>query len=685
VDFEAMGTALPETPLLPGDPAELYAGLRGAWERFIADGRLDRGYGVRRDILESWRQCLQAHLDPHTRRAPRGLEAEEIAELLQHDDFAIAGRQVLGDFAHVVEASGHVIVLADAGGRIFLEIGNPKTMLGLEEVNLSPGGLWCERAVGPNGIGTSLLRARACFVFGPEHFCEGWHPWVCYGTPVKDPVSGRTLGAVDISGPALRLDRSAFNFTLSLARSIERALGNVALEKRHALLEEFLGATRRWPGEGIVAVDEAGRIVHISTEAAQLIGEDHGPQTGEWINRPIEALLGTLGVKADVAAMRHEPAEWQGEGMLLHYWPLVARERMLGALLVMRATDSRPQAGPRSDLQTPAREPTRLARFDDVLGTSAAIRETVRAAQTAARGERTVLLTGETGTGKELFAQAIHTASARANGPFVAVNCAALPSELVESELFGYAPGAFTGARREGGRGKFEQAQRGTIFLDEIALMPFALQAKLLRVVETRTLTKLGGGLPLPLDVRIIAASNEDLRALAAQGKFRLDLYYRLDVMQVRCPPLRERAEDVMLLAKAFLARECGSSGRAALTLSSEVEAALRACQWPGNVRELQNLCARWAEMCTGTLVRLDDLPAEMRGARPSGAEAGHRTSDEHSVDERALDEHSLRAMEDRIIVAALQECGNNISAAARRLGVSRTTLYQKLRRIGRS
>ncbi len=657
--------------MLSGDPAELYAGLRGAWERFVTDGREERGYGVRREIVESWRQCLQAHLDPRTRRAPRGLAPQEIAQLFEHDDFAIAGRQVLGDFAHVVEASGHVIVLADAEGRIFLEIGNPKTMLGLEGINLSPGGLWCERAVGPNGIGSALLRGRACFVFGPEHFCEGWHPWVCYGSPVRDPLSGRTLGAVDISGPALQLDRSAFNFTLSLARSIERALANVALERRHALLEEFLRAIRRWPGEGIVAADEDGRIVHFSSEAAELVDAGRGAHASEWINRPLDALLATLGVKAEVGAVRHEPGQWEGERMTLHYWPVVAQERMLGALLVLRRADSRMRAVPRAD--APLREPMRLSGFDDVLGTSSAIREAVRTAQTAARSERTVLLSGETGTGKELFAQAIHSTSARANGPLVAVNCAALPSELVESELFGYAPGAFTGARREGGRGKFEQAQGGTIFLDEIALMPFGLQAKLLRVVETRTLTKLGGATPQPLDVRIIAASNEDLRALAAQGKFRRDLYYRLDVMHVQCPPLRERGDDVVLLAKAFLARECGASGRAALTLAPEVEAALRTWPWPGNVRELQNLCARWVEVCTGALIRLDDLPGEMRAAPQTGEEASGDVSSGRS----------LRAMEDRMIITVLEECGNNISAAARRLGVSRTTLYQKLRRIG--
>src|SRR5581483_7817318 len=301
-------------------------------------------------------------LDPHARRAPRGLEPDQIAQLFEHDDFAIAGRQVLGDFAHVVEASGHVIVLADAQGRIFLEIGNPKTMLGLEEVNLSPGGLWCERAVGPNGIGSALLRGRPCYVFGPEHFCEGWHPWVCYGSPVRDPVSGRALGAVDISGPALQLDRSAFNFTLSLARSIERALANVALERRHALLEEFLRAIRRWPGEGIVAVDEEGRIVHFSTEAARLAGGQDGARGGEWINRPLEALLARLGVKADLGVLRHEPGQWESEEMVLHYWPVIARERMLGALLVMRPADARPRAAQRYELQAPGREPARLAR-----------------------------------------------------------------------------------------------------------------------------------------------------------------------------------------------------------------------------------------------------------------------------------------------------------------------------------
>jgi len=292
--------------------------------------------------------------------------------------------------------------------------------------------------------------------------------------------------------------------------------------------------------------------------------------------------------------------------------------------------------------------------------------EALRKARTAAENDKTVLLTGETGTGKDLVAQAIHGASRRSAGPFVAVNCAALPSELCASELFGYARGAFTGAKVDGSLGKFAQASGGTLFLDEISSMPFDLQATLLRAIETKSVTPLGSSRSQAVDVRVIAAANEELSTLVNRQRFRADLYYRLNVISVRCPPLRGHAEDILFLASCFLNQGCAEASRTPLILSEEVRSILLQHSWPGNVRELKNLCSRWIEEVEAEIVSFYDLPPEMQAGSPAPVSK----------------EVSLAGAEADLIVRTIKECNNNISMVARRLGVSRATVYNKLRVI---
>jgi transcriptional regulator with PAS, ATPase and Fis domain len=280
-----------------------------------------------------------------------------------------------------------------------------------------------------------------------------------------------------------------------------------------------------------------------------------------------------------------------------------------------------------------------------------------------------VLILGESGTGKEIVARAIHAESERAQRPFVAVNCGAIPRELVESELFGYASGAFTGARREGQAGKFEAAEGGTILLDEIDSMPMEVQAKLLRVIETSEVVRLGSASPIALDVAMMAAAAPDLRERVEKGVFRLDLFHRLSVVEIVMPPLRQRRSDIALLASLFLDRECAELGRERVSLSREAAARVAAYHWPGNVRELQNLCARWAITVTGPEVRPEDVPAHVRG--------GSGPAQEGTPDD------SLRSREDEIIRRALQETGGHVAEAARRLAINKTTIYRRMKRWG--
>ena len=313
--------------------------------------------------------------------------------------------------------------------------------------------------------------------------------------------------------------------------------------------------------------------------------------------------------------------------------------------------------------------------FSDILGTSPAIRETVSAARRAARSDANVLLTGESGTGKELFAQAIHTDGRRHDGPFVAINCAALPRDLIESELFGYVAGSFTGADRGGRAGKFELASGGTIFLDEISEMPLDVQAKLLRVLQEREVTRIGGTQSLAIDVRIITATNSDLHQAVARKAFREDLYYRLNVIRIDIPPLRARSEDIEQLAQEFMRKSCATLQRPALNISSSARRQLRDGRWPGNVRQLQNVVERLVSMTDGSLVEI--IPRDWLSEETSGR------AQQFNGDAICSAVMSLVESERMCIRLALQETRCNVTRAAQILGITRPTLYSKMKRYG--
>jgi DNA-binding NtrC family response regulator len=303
-----------------------------------------------------------------------------------------------------------------------------------------------------------------------------------------------------------------------------------------------------------------------------------------------------------------------------------------------------------------------------IVGSSETFARAVRQAEKAAPSPSTVLLTGETGTGKEVFAEAIHDLSPRADGPLVKVHCAAIPETLIESELFGHTRGAFTGAVRAK-PGVFEQADGGTLFLDELGELPLTVQVKLLRVLQSHTVQRIGETHERKIDVRVLAATNRDLELAVSDGTFRSDLFYRLNVVEIRVPPLRARGDDVLLLARHFLALEARRAGREDLTgFSEEALEALRAHDWPGNVRELQNAVARAVALGEGPILGREDLPEGIRGGGVPGG----------TVIELPA-EVSLAEAERVLILRALEEHGGDKREAAERLGISLATLYRKL------
>jgi PAS domain S-box-containing protein len=313
--------------------------------------------------------------------------------------------------------------------------------------------------------------------------------------------------------------------------------------------------------------------------------------------------------------------------------------------------------------------------FDDIKGQSETLLEVKDKALRIAGTNSTVLITGESGTGKELFARAIHHESLRGSGPFITVNCGAIPESLLESELFGYEGGAFTGARREGKSGKFELADGGTIFLDEIGDLPLHLQVKLLNVLQTRRIDRIGGRRTFPVDVRIIAATNRDLETMIRDGEFRSDLFFRLNVIPIYIPPLRERKEDIPVLLEAFLRKHSGFLGRNFRGFSKAAMSVLWNYDWPGNVRELENAVEYAANMETGETITIDSVPFRVRKAAIHGAR-----------DESLSLKKRIREQERDIIESCLMKYGDSRESKeriARMLKISRTTLYRKIQELG--
>ena len=319
-------------------------------------------------------------------------------------------------------------------------------------------------------------------------------------------------------------------------------------------------------------------------------------------------------------------------------------------------------------------------------GDSPAMEKVYRLIRKVAPTDATVIIEGPSGTGKELAARAIHALSRRAGGPFVAVECSALSKDLLESELFGYEPGAFTGASEKGRVGHVESAAGGTLFLDEIGEIDLATQVKLLRVLESRTIKRVGGTVDIPVDFRLVAATNRNLAQMVAEGKFREDLYYRLNVIDIRTPALKDHPEDIPALAARFLKEAAARNGGAALEMDASAIAALQAYSWPGNVRQLRNVVEKMAVLASSPVLTAGDVPPEVAAEQSAPVPTAAPTataapeSPQGPVPAPDTSVESLADIEKRQILAALEACGNNKTKAAESLGISRRTLHRKLK-----
>jgi PAS domain S-box-containing protein len=425
--------------------------------------------------------------------------------------------------------------------------------------------------------------------------------------------------------------------------------------------------------EGILALDEYGNIIHLNPSAEDLLGIKKKDYIGKNISALIRDRNKLLKIKKGMEFNDSDLFfEVKGEKirMLCSARPLSSNNVIKGVVLTLKSFNEFSKIAYRMiDIGS-------KYTFDDILGISHAIKNVKEQAMKAARSNSTILIRGESGTGKELFARAIHSRSLRSEGPFVTLNCAAIPESLLESELFGYEGGAFTGAKKDGKPGKFKLASGGTIFLDEIGDMTLYLQAKLLRVLEEKEIEPVGGIKTIPIDVRIIAATNRNLEDMIAKGEFREDLYYRLNVIPLHIPPLRKRKEDINILVNTFIAKYAKLLNKDIKRMSIEARTKIEKYPWPGNVRELENTIEYAVNMCSEDVISDKHLPKRIL----------QNVKDTYDL-QNVSGEQSIKllsnSLEKKIILDTINKFGNDTKAkekAAAMLGISLSTLYRRLR-----
>ncbi|CAG9181563.1 sigma-54-dependent Fis family transcriptional regulator [Cupriavidus pinatubonensis] len=610
-------------------------------------------------IQNSWRRCVHQYgLDPSRMQEARILPQTRLREHQQRiDDFARIARHGLESLYAQVAGLGYVVLLTDAQGVTVDYIGDARTDTDLRHAGLYLGAEWSESGAGTCAVGTALVTGEALTVHQADHFDATHIPLTCTAAPLFDS-HGNLSAILDISALTSPHAKESQGLALQMVRIYAAHIENANFLRVHHrdwilklnVAPEFVDVNPEY----LLALDDCGRIVGHNHRARRMLEGELS--TGTVLGQSFETLFNAR--LEDLSRYVYSrPSEQR----------LVALNRSGGLLyLSVMPPALRWQAGAREERLAPLPEPLAA-----LCGGDAALQQQLQRAARLVDSPINLLINGETGSGKEYFAKALHQASARRGQPFVAVNCAAIPETLIESELFGHLPNSFSGAGPRGKRGLIQEADGGTLFLDEIGDMPRELQSRLLRVLAEGEVLPIGAARPIPVRLRVISATHHRLEDLVAQGRFREDLFYRLNGARFALPPLRERTDLDWLVQKML-----DDGGQRGIALSPQAREQLCRHRWPGNLRELRNVLEYARAVCSDGYIDLHDLPDAL-GAPAAMTAAQALPAQEQQGDTKVMPPEAM------LLTQYLRASGWNLSAVARQIGISRMTLYRRMERYG--
>ncbi len=630
--------------------------LKQNWIKFIHEGIIDDS--VKRVVSKSWKKCRDYGVDPY---AGMGKIADEnvFKSILTENEYLISiAKPIMQSVHEIVKRSHFLLVLTDSAGYILDTLGDDEVKKMSKGLKFQLGALWSDQEVGSNAIGVALDYDTAVQMVGPEHYCESHHNWTCSAAPIHG-INGEVIGCIDMSGHYSKAHDHTLGLIVAAAFSIETQIASLHSAK---LLRTALDASPN----SVILLNENLKTIWLNKKAENTFGLNTAQLEG----------LDFCNLMPDVDWIQIQRSNKGGS-----YYTDDTKLQINGNIFYCSASISHTLDSGNKAFTVILKNQEHLIQsvnkvtgncgkytFDSIYTQDPGMKRVICLAQKFSRYDGYVLIEGESGTGKELFAQAIHNGSSRSDGPFVAVSCPSLPRDYIESELFGYEKGALTGALKEGNPGKFELANDGTLFLDEIGEMPLEFQAKLLRAVETLQIQRLGGKQDKKLNVRIIAATNRNLRLEAEYGHFRKDLYYRLNVLKIDIPPLRSRTKDICYCAQKFLNRLNEKYPEMSKEMHPEFLEELEKYSWPGNVRELQSFIERVFYVSNNKILTEEDFYTMMF--------QNDITYTNNILDIEENDEREA-------ILEALINSRGSVEKAAMELGYSRASCYRKVKKLG--
>ncbi|MEA4926533.1 MAG: sigma 54-interacting transcriptional regulator [Syntrophomonadaceae bacterium] len=632
---------------------------------------------VKKDyVINSHERCRRYKVELDRIYSRKIICGQELSRKLDEKrELMVTAELYMNQLYNFVKGSNFFAILTDEEGCILSVIGDDKILAEAFSLKMVPGAYMDERSIGTNSMGTALVEGKPVQVSGQEHYIREYQRWTCSASPIRN-TQGEVIGCIDLTGYSEQVNSHTLGMVVAAANAIEKMLDIKRYTEELSLAKKFTETIIDSIEAGILTADLEGNIITVNRYVANMLG--YHPNELKFM-KMWDLLEDWDNVKTSVICSQSFTDEDvfvnSGRNRLqfnLSAYPHLDCERnSINIVLVFREVKKVRK------LAKNIMGHHAIYTFDKIIGKDKNFVRLIDYSKKIANSKSNVLIMGESGTGKELFSQAIHNYSNRRDEPFVALNCGAIPRNLIESELFGYEGGAFTGAKSTGQPGKFEIADGGTIFLDEIGEMPLDMQTRLLRVLEEGIVSRIGSIKEIVVDVRVIAATNKDLNEEVKKGNFRKDLYYRLNVLPLKLPPLRQRKADIPLLSQFFMQRISRKLDKKSVTINEKTMKSFLAYEWPGNVRELENIIEQ--------IVNTDSIPdIFVKADHYTDANADiNLPESKHAAARKGMEENlKLEVVEVQHIMKVLDLYKGNVTLAAKALGIGRNTLYRKMENI---